>query len=57
MPVNTNGGHLCEGHSNGWGQTLEIVRQLRGVAGDRQVAGCSTAMWATTMGDAIIYAS
>lgn len=57
LPVNTNGGHLCEGHSNGWGQTLEIVRQLRGVAGDRQVAGCSTAMWATTMGDAIIYAS
>lgn len=55
LPVNTSGGHLSEGHSNGWGQTLEIVAQLRGHAGPRQIDGCQTAMWATTFGDAIIY--
>lgn len=55
LPVNTSGGHLSEGHSNGWGQTLEIVAQLRGQAGPRQIDGCETAMWATTIGDAIIY--
>jgi acetyl-CoA acetyltransferase len=57
LPVNTNGGHLSEGHSNGWGQTLEIIRQLRGQGGDRQVADCNTALWATTFGDAILYAA
>lgn len=56
LPVNTSGGHLSEGHSNGWGHTLEIVAQLRGQAGPRQIDGCQTAMWATTFGDAIIYA-
>jgi acetyl-CoA acetyltransferase len=55
LPVNTSGGHLSEGHSNGWGQTLEIVRQLRGQAGPRQVPGVALAQWATTLGDSIIY--
>jgi acetyl-CoA acetyltransferase len=55
LPVNTSGGHLSEGHSNGWGQTLEIVRQLRGDAGPRQIDGIEVAQWATTLGDSIIY--
>lgn len=57
LPVNTSGGNLSEGHSNGWGHTLEIVAQLRGAAGVRQIEGCEVAMWATTFGDAIIYAN
>jgi acetyl-CoA acetyltransferase len=57
LPVNTSGGHLSEGHSNGWGQTLEIVRQLRGQAGPRQIDGLKVAQWATTLGDSIIYGS
>jgi acetyl-CoA acetyltransferase len=55
LPVNTSGGHLSEGHSNGWGQTLEIVRQLRGDALTRQINGIEVAQWATTLGDSIIY--
>jgi acetyl-CoA acetyltransferase len=57
LPVNTSGGHLSEGHSNGWGQTLEIVRQLRGQAGARQIDGVAVAQWATTLGDSILYGS
>ena len=57
LPVNTSGGHLSEGHANGWGHTLEIVRQLRGQAGPRQIPGITVAQWATTLGDSIIYGS
>lgn len=55
LPVNTSGGHLSEGHSNGWGQTLEIVRQLRGQAGLRQIKQARIAQWATTLGDSVLY--
>jgi len=55
LPVNTSGGNLSEGHSNGWGHVVELVRQLRGAAGERQLARCEVAQWATTFGDSIVY--
>jgi acetyl-CoA acetyltransferase len=55
LPVNTSGGFLSEGHLNGWGQMAEIVRQLRGEAGARQIAGVKLAQWATTVGDSLIF--
>jgi acetyl-CoA acetyltransferase len=57
LPVNTAGGHLSEGHSNGWGHTVELVRQLRGQAGPSQIADLRVGQWATTLGDSIVYAN
>jgi acetyl-CoA acetyltransferase len=42
LPVNPSGGLLCKGHpvgATGPGQIYEIVKQLRGQAGKRQVQG------------------
>ncbi len=42
LPVNTSGGLECNGHpvgATGIGQVHELVTQLRGEAGDRQVPG------------------
>lgn len=42
IPINTDGGLLCKGHptgASGLGQIAEIVHQLRGDAGDRQIPG------------------
>lgn len=55
LPVNTSGGMLAEGHTNGWGHLVEIVAQLRGQCGDRQIAGASHLQWATALGDSIIF--
>ncbi|MGL4443792.1 MAG: acetyl-CoA acetyltransferase, partial [Alsobacter sp.] len=46
FPLNTNGGGLSYGHPGMYGIFLlvEAVRQLRGDAGDRQVAGARTAL-------------
>jgi acetyl-CoA acetyltransferase len=55
LPVNTNGGMLSEGHLNGWGHFIEIIRQLREEAGPRQVADIKVAQWATCLGDSILF--
>lgn len=52
-PTNTNGGQLSHAQVNGWGQVRELVLQLRGEAGARQVPGARRAMWATAGGDAL----
>jgi acetyl-CoA acetyltransferase len=55
LPTNTNGGQLSHAQLNGWGQLRELVLQLRGEAGGRQVAGARTAMWTSCCGDALIF--
>lgn len=40
IPINTDGGLLCKGHpmgATGTGQICEVVKQLRGEAGSRQI--------------------
>ena len=55
LPVNTSGGMLSEGHLNGWPQFVEIVRQLRGECGVRQVTDAKLAQWGTCVGDSLIF--
>jgi acetyl-CoA acetyltransferase len=54
LPVNTNGGLLSEAHLLGYGHVIEMVRQLRGTAGSRQVANAEVVQWATPRGDSLI---
>jgi acetyl-CoA acetyltransferase len=44
LPVNPHGGQLSEGRTHGFGFIYEAVVQLRHDAGERQVAGASTAV-------------
>ena len=53
LPTNLNGGQLSHAQVNGWGQVRELILQLRGEAGARQVREARTALWATIGGDAI----
>jgi len=47
MPINTSGGLKAKGHplgATGVSQIVELVKQLRGEAGERQVSGAKTAL-------------
>ena len=55
-PVNTSGGQLSQAQMNGWGQIRELITQLRGEAGQRQIPGARVALWATVGGDAVAFA-
>jgi acetyl-CoA acetyltransferase len=57
LPLNTSGGHLSEAHVGGWGQVAELVHQLQGTCGPRQVEGAETGMYAHSLGDATIFAT
>lgn len=48
IAVNPDGGQLSGGYLVGWLHQVELVRQLRGEAGERQVPGARRAMYTTT---------
>jgi acetyl-CoA acetyltransferase len=55
LPMNTSGGLLSEAHIGGWNSILEMVRQLRGAAGERQIANARHLQWATAWGDSVVF--
>jgi len=54
LPMNTSGGLLSEAHVAGWNSITEMVRQLRGTAGETQIKNASVLQWGTSWGDSFI---
>jgi len=54
LPMNTSGGLLSEAHVGGWNSILEMVRQLRGEAGPRQIPNANYLQWGTCWGDSVV---
>ncbi|MCO5089572.1 thiolase family protein [Bosea sp. (in: a-proteobacteria)] len=54
LPVNTHGGLLSEAHVSGWNHIIEMVRQLRGECGERQLPNAELLQWGTNRGDSLI---
>lgn len=54
LPMNTSGGLLSEAHVGGWNSIREMIRQIRGTAGPRQIPGADVVQWATIWGDSVI---
>jgi acetyl-CoA acetyltransferase len=57
LPMNTSGGLLSEAHVGGWNSILEIVRQLRGAGGERQIPNARHLQWGTAWGDSVIFSN
>ena len=55
LPINTNGGLMSEAHIMAWNHQVEIVRQLRGDCGPRQIANAQLIQWGNAYGDSLIY--
>lgn len=54
FPINTNGGMLAEAHMAGWSHLIEMVDQLRGRCGPRQLDAPEFLHWGTTYGDSMV---
>jgi acetyl-CoA acetyltransferase len=54
LPLNTSGGLLSEAHIGGWNHIREMMRQIRGTAGPRQIPDAQVLQWATAWGDSVI---
>jgi acetyl-CoA acetyltransferase len=50
LPLNTNGGQLSEAYMWGFLHLCELVRQMRGEAGERQLDKIGTAQYCSTFG-------
>ncbi len=53
IPTNIAGGNMSANYMQGWGQVPEIVRQLRGEGGARQIDGLNTSLSAMTQTDCV----